>query len=107
MGGADRPTLAARFVAGPKLFAPEQAGRRLAEWLGDVSPEAASALKAISGSLPQAKTILEGIAEASPYLFDLMRADAGRVVRLLQSHPDDHLAALIAKTEADVAAAPG
>ena len=107
MGGADRPTLAARFVAGPKLFAPEQAGRRLAEWLGDVSPEAASALMAISGSLPQAKTILEGIAEASPYLFDLMRADAGRVVRLLQSDPDDHLAALIAKTEVDVAAAPG
>lgn len=106
MGGADRPTLAARFVAGPKLFAPDDAERRLADWLGDISPEAATALKAISGSFPQAKAILEGIAEASPYLFDLMRADAGRVVRLLQSDPDDHLAALIVKAVADVAAAP-
>jgi hypothetical protein len=43
MGGTDRPTLAARFVAGPKLFAPEDAGRRLADWLGDIPPEAAAA----------------------------------------------------------------
>jgi len=105
MGGTDRPTLAARFVAGPKLFAPEDAQRRLADWLGDIPPEDAAALKTISESYPQAKAILEGIAEASPYLFDLMRADAGRAVRLLQSDPDSHLAVLIDKTVADVAAA--
>ena len=105
MGGTNRPTLAARFVAGPKLFAPEDARRRLADWLGDTSPEAAAALKDISGAFPHAKEILEGIAEASPYLFDLLRADAGRAVRLLQSDPDSHLAALIDKTVADVAAA--
>ena len=62
MGGADRPTLAARFVAGPKLFAPADAERRLADWLGDIAPEAATALKTMSGSLPYAKAILEGIA---------------------------------------------
>ena len=107
MGGTDQPTLAARFVAGPKLFAPEDAQRRLADWLGDITPEAAAALKDISTTFPQAKAILEGIAEASPYLFDLMRADAGRTVRLLQSDPDSHLAALIDRTVADVAAAPG
>ena len=105
MGGTDRPTLAARFVAGPKLFAPEDAGRRLADWLGDIPPEAAAALKDMSGAFPRAKAILEGIAEASPYLFDLMRADAGRAVRLLQSDPDHHLAALIEKAVAEVAAA--
>ncbi len=105
MGGTDRPTLAARFVAGPKLFAPAEAQRRLADWLGDISPDDAGALKDISAAFPQAKAILEGIAEASPYLFDLIRADAGRAVRLLQSDPDDHLAALIDKTVADVAAA--
>ncbi len=36
-----------------------------------------------------------------------MRADAGRVVRLLQSNPDDHLAALIGRAVDDVTAAPG
>ncbi|TXJ11367.1 MAG: bifunctional [glutamine synthetase] adenylyltransferase/[glutamine synthetase]-adenylyl-L-tyrosine phosphorylase [Afipia sp.] len=105
MGGTDRPTLAARFVAGPKLFAPAEAQRRLADWLGDISPDDAGALKDISAAFPQAKAILEGIAEASPYLFDLIRADAGRAVRLLQSDPNDHLAVLIDKTVADVAAA--
>ncbi len=105
MGGADRPTLAARFVTGPKLFAPADAERRLADWLGDIAPEAATTLKTMSGSLPYAKAILEGIAEASPYLFDLMRADAGRIVRLLQCHPDEHLEALIGKAVAEVTAA--
>lgn len=105
MGGAGRPTLAARFVAGPKLSAASDAERRLADWLADCPIEAANALGDISASFPQAKAILEGIAEASPYLFDLMRADAGRAVRLLQCDPDDHLAALIDKTVADVAAA--
>ncbi len=105
MGGADRPTLAARFVAGPKLFVPADAERRLADWLGDIAPEAATTLKTMSGSLPYAKAILEGIAETSPYLFDLMRADAGRIVRLLQCHPGEHLEALIGKAVAEVTAA--
>ena len=104
MGGADRP-LAARFVAGPKLFAREAAEQRLADWLGDCAPEHTNALKDISREFPQAKAILEGIAEASPYLFDLMRADAGRTVRLLQCEPDGHIAALIGKAVADAAAA--
>lgn len=105
MGGHDRPTLAARFVAEPKLFAPADAERRLTDWLGDCPAETANALRDISASFPQAKAILEGIAEASPYLFDLMRADPGRAVRLLQCDPDQHLAALISRTVSDVAAA--
>lgn len=107
MGGADRPVLAARFVTGPKLFAPAEAEHRFADWLGDVSAEHASALQDIARSFPYAKDILTGIAEASPYLFDLMRADAGCAVRLFQCDPDERLAALIASTIADVTAAPG
>jgi glutamate-ammonia-ligase adenylyltransferase len=106
-GAADRPALAASFVTGPKPFAPAEAARRLADWLGDLDPAQASALAEICAVFPQAKAILEGIAEASPYLFDLIRADGGRLIRLLQCEPDGHLAALIAKTVADVAAAPG
>lgn len=105
MGGTDRPTLAASFVTGPQPFAPAEAARRLADWLGDLDPAQASTLAGLCASFPQAKAILEGIAEASPYLFDLMRADGGRLIRLLQCEPDGHLAALIARTVADVAAA--
>ena len=40
---ADRHCLAARFVEGPHLFAPDEARQRLAGWLGDLAPEQAGA----------------------------------------------------------------
>ncbi len=54
---------------------------------------------------PFAKDILAGLAEFSPYLFDLVRADAVRLVRLLECDPDMHLAALIADARGAVLAA--
>jgi len=104
-GGADRRPLAARFAAGPKLFAPAEAARRLEDWWGDLPPGEAQPLREIAAKTPQAGAILAGIAEASPYLFDLLRADAARALRLLQCDPDAHLAALIVKAETDAATA--
>src|SRR3982074_3708857 len=105
-GDADRLCLAARFVEGPRLFAAGEAEQRLAGWLADLAPEQASAIRGLADRFPQAKTILEGIAEASPYLFDLMRADAARLIRLLDCDPESHLAELIRRTR-PAAAAPG
>jgi glutamate-ammonia-ligase adenylyltransferase len=102
-GDANSISLAARFTTGPQLFAPDGARRRIADWLSDVSPDLARTLQEIAARHPHAKAILEGIAEFSPYLFDLMRADAARVMCLLQSHPDSLLAALIAQTRRDAA----
>jgi glutamate-ammonia-ligase adenylyltransferase len=104
-GDADRPCLAARFVEGPRLFAPAEAQQRLAGWLGDLAPEQARGIGDLAEQFPQAKTILEGIAEASPYLFDLMRADAARLIRLLDCDPESRLAELIEQTSGAVAAA--
>jgi glutamate-ammonia-ligase adenylyltransferase len=104
-GCADRQCLAARFVEGPRLFAPAEAQRRLAGWLGDLAPEQAGAIRGFAERFPQAKTILEGITEASSYLFDLMRADAARLILLLDCDPDSHLAELIERTTLAVAAA--
>ena len=95
-GDADRQCLAARFVEGPRLFAPDEAQQRLAGWLGDLAPEQANAIRGFADRFPQARAILEGIAEASSYLFDLMRADAARLIRLLGSDPEPHLTELIA-----------
>ncbi|HEV7410349.1 MAG TPA: bifunctional [glutamine synthetase] adenylyltransferase/[glutamine synthetase]-adenylyl-L-tyrosine phosphorylase, partial [Bradyrhizobium sp.] len=97
-GDADRQCLAARFVEGPRLFAPDEARQRLAGWLGDLAPEQASVIRGFAGRFPQAGTILEGVAEASSYLFDLMRADAARLIRLLDCDPDSHLAELVERT---------
>jgi [glutamine synthetase] adenylyltransferase / [glutamine synthetase]-adenylyl-L-tyrosine phosphorylase len=106
-GDADRHRLAARFADGPHLSAPDKAEARLAGWLGDLEPLQAAAIRDLVERYPFANTILLGIAESSPYLFDLMRADAARLVRVLDADPQPHLEMLIEKTRRDVSAASG
>jgi glutamate-ammonia-ligase adenylyltransferase len=106
-GDADPHCLAARFVDGPHLSAPSEAETRLAGWLADIEPDQAAAIRELAGRFPRADTILLGIAEASPYLFDLMRADPARLIRLLGCDPVPHLAQLIDATCRDVAVASG
>ena len=101
----DRRRLAARFVDGPYLSTPVEAERRLAGWLVDLDPAQAAAIRRLGGEFSRANDILLGIAEASPYLFDLVRADAGRLIRLLECDPDRHLALLIENACRDVASA--
>jgi glutamate-ammonia-ligase adenylyltransferase len=104
-GDAERHRLAARFVDGPHAFAPDEARQRLTGWLADIEPAQATAITRLAEQFPHTKAILEGIAEGSAYLFDLMRADPARLLRLLDCDPDSHLAALIEQTSLAVAAA--
>ncbi|GLH78998.1 glutamate-ammonia-ligase adenylyltransferase [Bradyrhizobium sp. SSBR45G] len=103
-GNADGQILAERFVAGPHVRAPEQAEHRLNDWLAELDPAAAAGLRNLLGG-GWVRTILLGIAECSPYLFDLVRADAGRLDRLLRCEPQAHLSQLIARTAHAVFAA--
>ena len=104
-GDADRHCLAARFVDRPHVSAPDSAEQQLAGWLSDVAPGQAAAVRDLWSRFPLVKTILQGLAEASPYLFDLTRADAARLIRLLECEPERHLAGLIEKTSREVTAA--
>jgi len=97
--------LAARLVSAPCLDVPEDARRRLDDWLGEIAPDQAAAIGRVLADCPTAATVLEGIAEASPYLFDLIRADAGRLMRLLRCDPDPHLSHLLAAAGAAVSVA--
>src|SRR6266576_2631446 len=106
-GDADQHGLAGRFVDGPHVAAPDKAEQRLADWLTDLASEQAAAIDGLIARFPLAKTILLGIAEASPYLFDLVRADGARTIRLLESDPEAHLAGLIDNTCRDVSSASG
>jgi len=94
-GGADRHCLAARFVDGPHVSVPDKAEQHLADWLADLEPVQRAAIGDLVTRFPSARTILLGIAEASPYLFDLVRADGGRALRLLECEPEEHLTQLI------------
>jgi glutamate-ammonia-ligase adenylyltransferase len=104
-GDADRQRLAARFVDGPHVSASVETRQRLAGWLSDLAPGPAAAIDDLIARFPLAQTILWGIAEASPYLFDLVRADGARAVRLLECEAEPYLAQLIERTRRDVSAA--
>src|SRR5215207_528980 len=105
-GNADKRPLSARFVDGPHVSAPDKAEQRLNDWLAEIEPAQSAALDELT-DYPHAKNILLGIAEFSPYLFELIRADAARLVRLLACDPEQHLARLIERTAAGVLAAAG
>jgi glutamate-ammonia-ligase adenylyltransferase len=104
-GDADQHCLAARFVDGPHVSAPDQAEQRLKDWLIDLPAAEAAAVEGLFARFARGKTILLGIAEASTYLFDLVRADAARAIRLFTSAPEPYLAELIERTCREVQAA--
>src|SRR5512144_2889035 len=96
--------LAARFVSGPHITASSTAEQRLGDWLAELEPQQAAEIGAWLDR-PPARAILLGIAEFSPYLFDLARADATRLIRLLACDPEAYLTSLIENTSRDVLAA--
>ena len=101
-----QPTsLAARFVTGPSLLCPDKAMLRLSDWLSDLAPGQAAEFEDVFARFPHARQIFASLAEASPYLFELIRSDAARALTILQSEPDRHLAQLIDETRRHVRAA--
>jgi [glutamine synthetase] adenylyltransferase / [glutamine synthetase]-adenylyl-L-tyrosine phosphorylase len=79
---------------------------RIAEWLASLKANAAAkALKKLIDDYPALARVLGGIAEAAPYLWDLVQGDPSRFVRLLESDPDVALAVLLTTAQSAVAAA--
>ncbi len=98
--------LASAVTDAPRLADREAAQDRLAEWLSDIARSAAGkSLKQLIGDAPKAEALLLGLADGSPYLWDLAMADPDRLLRLLTSEPDGHLSALLMKSAKAVAAA--
>ncbi len=66
------------------------AGRaRATEWLANIARTASGkALKALIDRHPALTNLLDGIAEAAPYLWDLVRDDPARLLRLLSRNPE-------------------
>src|SRR5689334_15793273 len=87
--------LAARFSSGPAVTAGDDTDVRVKRWLDDISSPQREAILAILEQYPLARAVVTGIADASPYLFDLLRGNAERVHRVLTSDPDRQLADLI------------
>ena len=104
---ADTASAAARMCDAPRPSIAGEGARRVADWLGEIAPSDARAIAGLCARFPTVKAVLEGVAEFSPYLFDLMRRDPARLLRVLGRDPDAHLAALLAAAAEEVAAAEG
>ena len=100
-GNADRHGESGRALRGRSacLPLPTMPNDVLNDWLAELEPAQSAALGELLDH-PFARAILAGIAEFSPYLFDLVRADAARLIRLLACDPEAHLAALIEEASA-------
>jgi glutamate-ammonia-ligase adenylyltransferase len=82
-----------------------EASEPVDDFMASLAAEAGTTLKSRLRAYPHLAAVLGGIAEAAPYLRDLVQADPSRLARLLDSDPDTRLAALLAETESKVAAA--
>jgi len=90
-------TLAEHIVTAPYLVEPKLARAHLSEWLAGLPATQAKPLKALFAAHKTVATLLQSLAESSPYLWELASGDAARLLRLLTCDPDLHLAALLAE----------
>jgi [glutamine synthetase] adenylyltransferase / [glutamine synthetase]-adenylyl-L-tyrosine phosphorylase len=80
----------------------------VAEWLSSIARTAAGrAIATLVADHAPLGSVLAGIAEASPYLWDLVRADPARLLRLLDRKPEEEFAALLAALRKVAAAVKG
>jgi glutamate-ammonia-ligase adenylyltransferase len=98
-------TLAERIATAPQPIEPETARARVGQWLAQLPPGKATPLKALLRDHPIVGALIESLAESSPYLWGLASAEPARLIGLLRSDPQAHLAALLAQTATAVAAA--
>jgi [glutamine synthetase] adenylyltransferase / [glutamine synthetase]-adenylyl-L-tyrosine phosphorylase len=93
-------------LAGTLPSTSKSSAARVSAWL--VRLKANAAVKTLRKLIDDSRSlarVLSGIAEAAPYLWDLVQSDPSRLVRLLESNPDVARAALLATTQSAVAAA--
>ena len=88
-----------RRLGGALPVASPQSATRVSAWLASVRPRRIGAsLKTLVRTQPPLAKLVGGIADAAPYLWQLIESDAARFVRLLECDPDAALARLLGAT---------
>ena len=97
--------LARKIVDAPFLLKAKGEHQKFEDWLSEIGRTAAGKrLQSLLAASPKAAELIAGLAEYSPHLWDLATADHERLLTLLQSDPEKHLAALLAATKTQIAA---
>jgi glutamate-ammonia-ligase adenylyltransferase len=98
--------LAAAIARAPQLVDRKAAQARLAEWLADIGKgSAGKALKQFIAGAPKVEALLLGLADGSPYLWELASAEPDRLLAVLEADPGERLTDLLAKSAKAAAAA--
>jgi glutamate-ammonia-ligase adenylyltransferase len=97
-------SLAARIVTAPKLVDAKGAAARVTEWVETAAAGEAKRLKTLFAAHSVLDTLLQGLAEHSPYLWELVSSEPQRLVRLLDADPDAHFTNLLAEHGGSIAA---
>ena len=97
-------TLAESMVRAPYLVDRKSAQARVSKWLAGLPGSQAKPLKALLAAHKTVATLLQSLAESSPFLWELASGDPERLLRLFACDPDKHLAALLAENGGAVAA---
>src|SRR2546421_11126440 len=98
------PILARRIVAAPCLTHSDDANARVRSWLTEIAGTSEGrALNRLLADYPQTGALVAGVAEASPHVWELMRADPARLAAVIQSDPDRRSDAIGAEATRPVA----
>src|SRR5215468_1788093 len=95
--GIDAVKLADRIASAPRLSDKKSSSARVAGWFSELSSKDAKPIEILLRDKPVIRTLLEGLAESSPYLWDLASREPARLLRLLQADPDSHFRALLSE----------
>ena len=88
--GASASSLAERVVSAPQVLSNEAARALVIRDIGDQ-------LEPLFVRHPNVRELIQGIAEGSPYLWDLIRANPARLGAILTANPEQHLASILAR----------
>src|SRR4051812_46998258 len=98
-------SLAGRVVDAPCLANAEETHARVESWLVEIAgTSTGKALKQLLADHPQAGALVAGVAEASPHLWEMMRADPARLVVLFESNPDTRIDTILREAARAIAA---
>jgi glutamate-ammonia-ligase adenylyltransferase len=103
MEQASGRSLAAQVIAAPRLFASEDALRRFDDWLAGLEGEPAKVLRCLCDGKATVHALILGIADGSPHLWDMVRADPARLATILASDPETRLDAILRDAAAEIA----
>src|SRR4029077_10900725 len=79
--------LADLITTAPRLSDPDVARSRVSDWLADVSSADSKSLTTLVPKHPTTATLVNPLAETSPYLWDLTTREPERLLRLLLANP--------------------